>query len=146
MADLERKYGGKEYEINFNVGDCVIRKDGLKGKISKIARYSDGELYQIFITYENREVETLTENELSRILDDFYLWGKVIIGNKCTDEEMQDFIEAKKAEVKQLRKQAWRVKYQMLGYNPATAILNKTDGTELNPTDEEYNESDDKDE
>lgn len=101
-------------EIKTKVGDTVIRKDGLKGKIIE----TDKEDYnKVFVEWENGIKKRLTEVPLL----DYYLIGHTVLGKKATEEELESAIkcvdyqiEELKAQKKQLRKQLWRLKEEMV--------------------------------
>ena len=101
-------------EIKVKVGDIVIRKDGLKGKVIE----TDNEDYnKVFVEWENGSKKRLTEVPLL----DYYLIGHTVLGNKATEEELESAIkcldyqiEQLKKEKAQLRKQLWRLKEEMV--------------------------------
>lgn len=106
-------------EIKIKVGDTVIRKDGLKGKV--IAVYGKDSLGVpadvLFETGEKRSYRQF-DDILSRF---YYLIGHTVLGNKATEEELESAInvidsniETLKAEKKQLRKQLWRLREEMV--------------------------------
>lgn len=106
-------------EIKIKVGDTVIRKDGLKGKV--IAVYEKDSLgVPADVLFETGKKRSYRQFDaiLSRF---YYLIGHTVLGNKATEEELEERIaacdmqiEEIKAEKKQLRKQLWRLKEEMV--------------------------------
>ena len=100
-------------EIEIKVGDTVIRKDGLKGKV-----IDEGTThFPPRVRYEDGNTEELN----LRHLEFYYLIGHTVLGNKSTEEELEEIISACdrqidkiKSEKKQLRKQLWRLKEEMV--------------------------------
>ena len=95
-------------EIEIKVGDKVIRKDGLVGSITKL-----GGCFPI-ATYENGKSDYCK-------LEDCYLIGKTVLGNKIDEEELQrqldeqwDKCKVEQAKYDQLRKQLWYLKNRMV--------------------------------
>lgn len=101
-------------KIELRVGDKVIRADGLSGEIVKIIQSEYGK-YRLFYyaKMENGDTETIVGDE--EVLGRFYLIGKTILGNKVPFEEIDKQIDGLKARIKLLRKQRWRLEYQMNG-------------------------------
>lgn len=131
-------------EIEINVGDKVIRADGLSGKITAVFDDRTDENSPIAkISYENGEVTMLGKADEQNGFKMFYLIGTTILGNKvsvkCIDEDIldtkhalstyrktlarikqelvrvQETVENLEKEDKQLRKQKWRLETQMTG-------------------------------
>lgn len=101
-------------ELKVKVGDVLIRKDGLKGRVGLI---KDGDTRTICARYEDGTVEPLNLSCLS----DYYLIGRTIVGHKCTVEELEQRIAEKDEEIQrirqeksQLRKQLWRLQEEMV--------------------------------
>lgn len=101
-------------ELIIKVGDTVIRRDGLKGKIVCLDEFEER---CSIIKYENGQT---TSRDLMRV-ENFYLIGKTVLGNKCSDEELEQLIEDKEEEIlrakkekNQLRKQLWRLREEMV--------------------------------
>lgn len=106
-------------EIKIKVGDTVIRKDGLKGKV--VAVYEKDSLgvpaVVLFETGERRSYRQF-DDILSRF---YYLIGHTVIGNKANEEDIEESIldcdieiEKLKKRKKQLRKQLWRLREEMV--------------------------------
>lgn len=100
--------------IKIKVGDTVIRRDGLKGKIICLDDFEEG---CSIIKYENGQTSS---TDLMRF-ENFYLIGKTVIGNKCSEEDIEQLIEEKEEEIlrakkekDQLRKQLWRLREEMV--------------------------------
>ena len=98
-------------EIKVKVGDTVIRKDGLKGKVEKM--FDDIPV----VLFENNTSVWIK----SECIKDFYLIGHTVLGNKATEEELEQRIADKEREIQQakkekdqLRKQLWRLKEEMV--------------------------------
>lgn len=98
-------------ELNIKLGDKVIRKDGLVGKIENF--YGEVPI----ILFENNTSVWLKESNL----DAFYLIGKTVLGNKVDEEELQrqldkqwDIVKREQAVYDQLRKQLWYLKNRMV--------------------------------
>lgn len=98
-------------EIEIKLGDKVIRKDGLVGKVESF--------------YDNIPVVLFENNTYAWIygdkLDDYYLIGKTVLGNKIDEEELQrqldeqwDKCKVEQAKYDQLRKQLWYLKNRMV--------------------------------
>lgn len=101
----------KVTELNVKIGDKVIRYDGLVGKIEKF--FDDIPI----VLFENGSSIWIKEENLHR----FYLIGHTVLGKKATEEELErvikrvDYkIEELKVQKKQLRKQLWRLKEEMV--------------------------------
>ena len=95
-------------EIEIKLGDKVIRKDGLVGKITAV-----GDTNAV-VTYENGYICALKQA-------DCYLIGRVVLGNKIDEEELQrqldeqwDKVKSEQAKYDQLRKQLWYLKNRMV--------------------------------
>lgn len=131
-------------EIEINVGDKVIRADGLSGKITVVFDDRTDENSPIAkISYENGETAMLYSTDEQNNFKMFYLIGTTILGNKvsvkCIDAyildtkhalstyrktlarikqeliHIQEVVERLEKEDKQLRKQKWRLETQMNG-------------------------------
>ena len=97
-------------EIEIKVGDKVIRKDGLVGKVESF--------YEIpMVKFENDTVDWICNDNLN----DYYLIGKTVLGNKIDEEELQrqldeqwDKCKVEQAKYDQLRKQLWYLKNRMV--------------------------------
>lgn len=131
-------------KIEMQVGDKVIRADGLSGKITAAFDDRTDENSPIAkISYENGEVTMLGKADEQNGFKMFYLIGTTILGNKasvkCIDEDIldtkralstyrktlarikqelihvQEVVEQTERVDKQLRKQKWRLETQMNG-------------------------------
>lgn len=114
-----------EQIIEIKVGDKVIRSDGLAGMVvsvtvngSMIPDHIIKFLWYAEAKMENGEKIAFTDSQED--LKRFYLIGTTILGNKRPIEELDDRIadthqkiERLKIQEKQLRKQRWRLEYQM---------------------------------
>lgn len=129
-------------EIEINVGDKVIRADGLSGKITAVFDDRTDENSPLAkISYENGEIVMLGKTDEQNGFKMFYLIGTTILGNKvsvkCIDAyildtkhalstyrktlarikqeliHIQEVVERLEKEDKQLRKQKWRLETQM---------------------------------
>ena len=103
------------------VGDKVIRKDGLVGRVIE----SDEKYGDFVVKYENNVIEKFPKDgkdgEICCNLCDFYLIGRTVLGNKIDEETLQrqldeqyDIVKQEQAKYKQLRKQLWYLKNRML--------------------------------
>lgn len=97
-------------EIEIKVGDKVIRKDGLVGKVVEVL--DNG----VTIIWDNGLIglDLPPQSEL-------YLIGRTVFGNKIDEEELQrqldeqwDKCEVEQAKYDQLRKQLWYLKNRMV--------------------------------
>lgn len=111
-----------EHTIKIKVGDKVIRADGLAGKVVEVYEisYEKATATAADIKYEDGTHGTIQYADIEKSYKDFYLIGTTILGNKRPIEELDDRIadthqeiEQLKAREKQLRKQRWRLEYQM---------------------------------
>lgn len=129
-------------KIEMQVGDKVIRADGLSGKITVVFDDRTDENSPIAkISYENGETAMLYSTDEQNNFKMFYLIGTTILGNKvsvkCIDADIldtkhalstyrktlarvkqelihiQEVVERLEKEDKQLRKQKWRLETQM---------------------------------
>ena len=129
-------------KIEMQVGDKVIRADGLSGKITDVFDDRTDEKSPIAkISYENGETAMLYSADEQNDFKMFYLIGTTILGNKvsvkCIDADIldtkhalstyrktlarikqeliriQEVVEHMEKEDKQLRKQKWRLETQM---------------------------------
>lgn len=100
--------------IEIKVGDKVIRKDGLVGKIRCKSR--------IVVDAWIVDYETGTYDYISPTLyDDFYLIGHTVLGNKISEnllqlrlDEQKIRVQEEQAKYDQLRKQMWYLKNRMV--------------------------------
>ena len=118
-------------EIEIKVGDKVIRKDGLVGKVVEVL--DNG----VTIIWDNGLIglDLPPQSEL-------YLIGKTVLGNKIDEEELQrqldeqwDKCEVEQAKYDQLRKQMWYLKNRMVEdwqERKAEAEKNKQEKAERN--------------
>lgn len=97
-------------EIEIKVGDKIIRKDGLVGKVVEVL--DNG----VTIIWDNGLIglDLPPQSEL-------YLIGKTVLGNKIDEEELQrqldeqwDKCEVEQAKYDQLLKQLWYLKNRMV--------------------------------
>lgn len=131
-------------KIEMQVGDKVIRADGLSGKITAVFDDRTDENSPIAkISYENGETAMLGKTDEQNDFKMFYLIGTTVFGNKipvkCIDEDIldvkhslstyrktlarikqelihvQEVVEQTERVDKQLRKQRWRLETQMNG-------------------------------
>ena len=130
--------------IKLQVGDKVIRADGLSGKITAVFDNRTDENSPIAkISYKNGEAAILGKADEQNDFNTFYLIGTTMFGNKvsvkCIDEDIldtkhalstyrktlarikqelihiQEVVEHLEKEETQLRKQRWRLETQMDG-------------------------------
>lgn len=111
-----------EQIIKIKVGDKVIRADGLAGKVIETYEipYEQTTATAADIKYEDGTHGTIQYADIEDNYSNFYLIGTTILGNKRPLKELDDRIaslhreiELLKAGEKQLRKQRWRLEYQM---------------------------------
>ena len=131
-------------KIEMQVGDKVIRADGLSGKITAVFDDRTDEDAPIAkISYENGDTAMLENKDEKNDFNTFYLIGTTILGNKvsikCIDADIldtkhalsmyrktlerikhelirvQETVERMEKADKQLRKQKWRLETQMNG-------------------------------
>ena len=131
-------------KIEFQVGDKVIRADGLSGKITAVFDNRTDENSPLAkISYENGETAMLGKADEQNGFKMFYLIGTTVFGNKipikCIDADIldtknalstyrktfarikqelirvQETVERMEKADKQLRKQKWRLETQMNG-------------------------------
>lgn len=107
-------------KIEIQVGDKVIRADGLAGKVVEL--YDEEKILFALVKYENGTRSFIGEKDYLMDYKSYYLIGTIVLGNKRPLEELDDRIadthqeiERLKAEDKQLRKQRWRLETQMNG-------------------------------
>ena len=100
-------------EIKVKVGDVVIRRDGLKGKVIQV--YDNGLAPET--QYENGYIGLLDLSKPNK----YYLIGHTVLGNKTSEEELEQLIADKEKEIQQakkekdqLRKQLWRLREEMV--------------------------------
>lgn len=118
-------------DIEIKVGDKVIRKDGLVGKVVEVL--DNG----VTIIWDNGLIglDLPPQSEL-------YLIGKTVLGNKIDEEELQrqldeqwDKCNVEQAKYDQLRKQMWYLKNRMVDdwqERKAEAEKNKQEKAEIN--------------
>ena len=118
-------------EIEIKVGDKIIRKDGLVGKVVEVL--DNG----VTIIWDNGLIglDLPPQSEL-------YLIGRTVFGNKIDEEELQrqldeqwDKCEVEQAKYDQLRKQLWYLKNCMVEdwqERKAEAKKNKQEKAERN--------------
>lgn len=124
-------------EIEINVGDKVIRADGLSGKITAVFDERTDENSPIAqVKYESGETDGIWKLDEQADFNRFYLVGKTLLGNRLPiamleqriDENSHELSAARKqlgdlkakverltAKDKTLRKQRWRLETQMNG-------------------------------
>ena len=122
--------------FEIKVGDKVIRKDGLVGKIIERILVDNEEIFTA--EYDNGERELV----YSKTYEDFYLLGYTVLGNKINEKELQKQLDIQKAKVEteqnrydQLRKQMWYLKNRMVDdwqERKAEAEKSKQERTERN--------------
>lgn len=100
-------------EIEIKLGDKVIRKDGLVGKVENF--YVKGKYARVL--FENNTSAWIYGDKLG----DYYLIGRTVLGNKIDEEELQrqldeqwDKCKVEQAKYDQLRKQLWYLKNRMV--------------------------------
>lgn len=122
--------------IEIKVGDKVIRKDGLVGKIRCKSRIGIVDAWIV-------DYETGTYDYISPTLyDDFYLIGHTVLGNKISEnllqlrlDEQKIRVQEEQAKYDQLRKQMWYLKNRMVDdwqERKAKAEKEKQERTERN--------------
>lgn len=101
--------------FKIKVGDKVIRKDGLVGKIVERILVGNEEIFTAEYDIGERELV------YSKTYEDFYLLGHTVLGNKINEKELQKQLDIQKAKVEteqnrydQLRKQMWYLKNRMV--------------------------------
>lgn len=101
--------------FEIKVGDKVIRKDGLVGKIIERILVDNEEIFTA--EYDNGERELVHHNTYGN----FYLIGHTVLGNKINEIELQKQLDIQKAKAEieqnkydQLRKQMWYLKNRMV--------------------------------
>lgn len=108
--------------IKIKVGDKVIRADGRAGNVIEVAEiyYGQGTADIALIKYEDGTRGGIHDSDIENGYEDYYLIGTTMLGNKRPLEELNDRIadthqeiERLKIQEKQLRKQRWRLEYQM---------------------------------
>ena len=114
-------------KIEMQVGDKVIRADGLAGNVVEIYEgetipYEHEATPCAVVKCENGKRLVINEEDYVLGYKSYYLIGTTVLGNKRPLEELDDRIadthqeiERLKAEEKQLRKQRWRLETQMNG-------------------------------
>lgn len=124
--------------VKIKVGDKVIRADGRAGNVIKVAEiyYGQGTADIALIKYEDGTRGGIHDSDIENGYEDYYLIGTTILGNKRPLEELNDRIadthqeiERLKIQEKQLRKQRWRLEYQMTPdlYKPQDGKSDKED-------------------
>ena len=119
-------------DIEIKLGDKVIRKDGLVGKVENF--YGAVPV----VLFEDNSSVWITDSNT----DAFYLIGKTVLGNKIDEEELQRQLDEQKIRVQeeqakydQLRKQMWSLKNRMVDdwqERKAEAEKNKQEKAERN--------------
>lgn len=119
-------------DIEIKLGDKVIRKDGLVGKVENF--YGTVPV----VLFEDNSSVWITDSNT----DAFYLIGKTVLGNKIDEEELQRQLDEQKIRVQeeqakydQLRKQMWYLKNRMVDdwqERKAEAEKNKQEKAERN--------------
>lgn len=101
--------------FEIKVGDKVIRKDGLVGKIIERILVDNEEI--ITAEYDNGERELVHHNTYGN----FYLIGHTVLGNKISEnllqlrlDEQKIILQEEQAKYDQLRKQMWYLKNRMV--------------------------------
>lgn len=131
-------------KIEMQVGDKVIRADGLSGKITAVfGDRTDENSPLAKISYENGDTAMLGKTDEQNDFHLFYLIGTTVLGNKVSVESIdadildtrhalstyrktlarikqelirvQETVECMEKADKQLRKQKWRLETQMNG-------------------------------
>lgn len=123
-------------DIEIKLGDKVIRKDGLVGKVRCKSRLGIVDAW--IVDYETGANGYIR----SALYDNFYLIGKTVLGNKIDEEELQRQLDEQKIRVQeeqtkydQLRKQMWYLKNRMVDdwqERKAEAEKNKQEKAERN--------------
>lgn len=119
-------------DIEIKLGDKVIRKDGLVGKVENF--YGTVPV----VLFEDNSSVWITDSNT----DHFYLIGKTVLGNKIDEEKLQRQLDEQKIRVQeeqakydQLRKQMWYLKNRMVDdwqERKAEAEKNKQEKAERN--------------
>lgn len=98
-------------EMEIKLGDKVIRKDGLVGKVESFYDYIP------IVLFENNTSSWINSDKIN----DYYLIGNTVLGNKIDEEELQrqldeqwDKCKVEQAKYDQLRKQLWYLKNRMV--------------------------------
>lgn len=126
-------------KIELHVGDKVICADGKAGYVTETyeikAELNNTPITCAVIKYEDGSRGVINEEDYLIDYKNFYLIGHTILGNKLPVEVLSDMIadvhqerEQLKAKEQQLRKQRWRLEYQM--------------GLPIRPVNYEYKEGD----
>lgn len=122
--------------IEIKVGDKVIRKDGLVGKVRCKSKIGIVDAWLV-------DYETGANGYICPALyDNFYLIGHTVLGNKISENLLQLRLDEQKIKVQeeqakydQLRKQMWYLKNRMVDdcqERKAEAEKSKQEGTERN--------------
>lgn len=101
--------------FEIKVGDKVIRKDGLVGKVRCKSRIGIVDAWLV-------DYETGANGYICPALyDDFYLIGHTVLGNKISEnllqlrlDEQKIRVQEEQAKYDQLRKQMWYLKNRMI--------------------------------
>ena len=111
-------------EIKIKVGDKIITKRGLVGKVEYVCDCEECNargFNEPFVVWEDGSADYITVNQFNNNFKNFYLIGHTVIGNKATEEELEEQItdcdieiEGWKKRKKQLRKQLWRLREEMV--------------------------------
>lgn len=114
---------------DIKVGDKVILANGLAGKITDTKRNLDGYV-RFMISFEDGTVSDAVINPDGTVnkqwkINNFYLIGTTILGNKVEYREVEQLIEQNRARIAEIRKeidllrrQAWRLRKVMTGEYP----------------------------
>lgn len=113
-------------DIKIIIGDKVICSDGKSGYVTETyeirTELNNTPITCAVIKYEDGSRGVINEEDYLIDYKNFYLIGHTILGNKLPVEVLSDMIadvhqerEQLKAKEQQLRKQRWRLEYQMNG-------------------------------
>lgn len=122
--------------FEIKVGDKVIRKDGLVGKVRCKSKIGTNDAWLV-------DYETGANGYICPALyDDFYLIGHTVLGNKISEnllqlrlDEQKIRVQEEQAKYDQLRKQMWYLKNRMVDEwqeRKAKAKKEKQERTERN--------------
>lgn len=110
-------------EIKISVGDTVVKKDGVVGKVTEVVEkrtvHTENTYQECKVLYETGATGIILTNGIF-FRKTFYRIGGTIIGAKITEEQLQEQIDYQrekcrkdKERLDQLRKQMFRLKEQM---------------------------------
>lgn len=95
-----------QLSVEIKVGDKIITKYGKAGRVVALPNE---------VEYEDGTREVISDES------NYYLIGNIVIGNKCSEDELNSAlydidgqIDALKLKKKQLRKQLWRLSEEMV--------------------------------